>query len=67
MKLLADQVNKLAGKLPTLVMVILPTTSADIYMAVKQFGDVHVGVHDSNTFFIRTCSCFVDADAIRRK
>jgi len=67
MKLLADQVNKLAGKLPTLVMVILPTSSADIYMAVKQFGDVHVGVRDSNSFFIRTCSCFVGADAMRCK
>lgn len=44
MKSLGEHVQKVAGKMPTLVLVILPTSSADIYLAIKQFGDVHVGV-----------------------
>jgi hypothetical protein len=47
MKSLGDYVQKATGSLPKLVLVILPTSSADIYLAVKQFGDVHVGVHAS--------------------
>ncbi|KAJ8584913.1 hypothetical protein M405DRAFT_433214 [Rhizopogon salebrosus TDB-379] len=44
MKSLGEYVQKASGSLPKLVLVILPTSSADIYLAVKQFGDVHVGV-----------------------
>jgi hypothetical protein len=44
MKSLGEYVQKAAGSLPKLVLVILPISSADIYLAVKQFGDVHVGV-----------------------
>jgi hypothetical protein len=44
MKSLGEYVQKASGSLPKLVSVILPTSSADIYLAVKQFGDVHVGV-----------------------
>ncbi|OJA17422.1 hypothetical protein AZE42_04820 [Rhizopogon vesiculosus] len=44
MRSLGEYINKKTGSLPELVLVILPTSSADIYLAVKQFGDVHVGM-----------------------
>jgi hypothetical protein len=44
MKSLGEYVQKATGSLPKLVLVILPISSVDIYLAVKQFGDVHVGV-----------------------
>jgi hypothetical protein len=50
MKSLGEYVQKASGSLPKLVLVILPTSSADIYLAVKQFGDVHVGVRALTVF-----------------
>ncbi|KAJ8594591.1 hypothetical protein M405DRAFT_838453 [Rhizopogon salebrosus TDB-379] len=44
MKSLGEYVQKATGSLPKLVLVILPISSADVCLAVKQFGDVHVGV-----------------------
>jgi hypothetical protein len=44
MKSLGEHVQKETGSLLKQVLVNFPTNSADIYLAVKQFGDVHVGV-----------------------
>jgi len=44
MKSLGVYIHKETGTLPELVLIILPTSAADIYMAIKQFGDVHIGV-----------------------
>jgi hypothetical protein len=70
MKSLGEYVQKASGSLPKLVLVILPTSSADIYLAVKQFGDVHVGVRASTVFNPSHTYIFVHnvgADTVRCK
>jgi hypothetical protein len=52
MKSLREYVQKATGSLPKLVLVILLISSADIYLAVKQFGDVHVGVRALTVFIL---------------
>ncbi|KAG1749019.1 ribonuclease H-like domain-containing protein [Suillus paluster] len=44
MRSIGQDVNNKTKRLPELVLAILPVSSADIYMVIKQFGDVHAGV-----------------------
>jgi len=67
-KSLGEYINKEAGSLPKLVLGILPISLADIYLAIRQFGDVHVSVSTLTCSIIRTIlmSC-VGTDAMCRK
>jgi eukaryotic translation initiation factor 2C len=44
LKRCGGSVKQKSGKLPTLIVAIMPEGSADIYSAIKHFGDIQTGV-----------------------